>query len=100
MHIGFSKQRTHEPGQPHPQARLAAPATEIEARQHNLRIALCESADLVDDLRHRRASASAAHRRNDAERAAVRTAILNLQILPATVACRTFDRSRHELSGT
>ncbi len=73
-------------GQPHGAARLAAPAAQVDAAQHDFAIAPRQPAHLFHHLVGRGAAAAAAHERDDAEGAAVVAAVLNLQIGAGAVA--------------
>ena len=48
MSVSFSRMRK-KIHKPHVESRLAAPSSEIDAGQHNFRIAAAEGSDLLDD---------------------------------------------------
>src|SRR5580700_7066953 len=83
-------------GQPQRAARFAPPAAETDAGEHHLAIACCEMAHLFHDLVGRGAAAASAHEGNDAERAAVIAAILDLEVGPRTMGGRAFHRRGEE----
>src|SRR5437899_10981986 len=76
---------------------LSPPAPEVDAAQYNFPVSQPESADLFQHLGERRATAAAAYKRNDTERAAVVTAVLNLEIGSGAVARGVVHRRREKL---
>ena len=92
LDFGFGEQQPDQVGQPHAAARLPAPAAQVDAAEHDFAIAPRQAADLLDHLLRRSAAAAAAHERNDAERAAIVAAVLDLQIGAGAVAGRVFHR--------
>ena len=75
-----------------PPSEIAAPAAQVDPAQHHFAIFRRQCADLLDHGFRRRAAAAAAHVRNNAERAAVVAAVLNLEIRARAVARGVFDR--------
>ena len=98
LHIGLRQQPPEQIRQPHPAARFPAPPAQIDAAQHHLAIAPRQRAYLLHHLFGGRAAAASAHERDDAERAAIVAAILNLQIRPRAVARRVFHRRRQKIA--
>ena len=98
LHIRLREQAAQQIGQPHCAARFPAPAPQIDAAQHDLAIAPGERAHLLDRLFGGRAAAPSAHERNNAERAAIVAAILNLQIGARAVARGVFHRRRQKIA--
>ncbi len=97
MPVSSSSRRIRSARRRWPAARLAAPAAQVDAAQHDLAIAPAQAAHLLDHLLRRRAAAAPAHERNDAERAAVVAAVLDLQIGARAVARGVLHRRGEEI---
>ena len=97
----LSKDQPQQVRQPHPvvppEAALTAPAPEVDARHHNLGVVARQRAYLFEHLLQRHRAAAPAHHRNDAEAAAVRAPVLNLQVRPRPVAESVLHRRGKEL---
>ena len=93
----FVQQPPHQIGQPNPSAEIAPPAAQVDPAQHHLAILRRERAHLLHHALRRRAAAAAAHIRNDAERAPVIAAILDLEVGARAVARGVLDRRRQKI---
>ena len=81
LDIGLAQDRPDQIGEAHgPGSALASPASEIDAGENDLAIAAAELANLLEHLSERRALTASTDGGNDAERAAVVAAVLDLQI--------------------
>ncbi len=76
---------------------FASPAAEIDPAQHYFAIALGQMPHLRNNLIGGSAAASSAHEWNDAERAAVIAAVLDLEVGARAIAGRVFHRGGEKI---
>ena len=98
LHIRLRQQPPQQIGQSHPAALFPAPPAQIDAAQHHLSITSRQPAYLLHHLVGGRAPAASAHERDNAERAPIVAAILNLQIGACAIARRVFHRRRQKIA--
>jgi hypothetical protein len=94
---GLIEQAADKVRQAHAAPWLAAPAAQVDATQDYFAIAAAEAAHLLDHLVRRRAAAAPPDERNDAERAAVIAAVLDLQVGARAVAGGVLHRRGEEV---
>ncbi len=88
--LRFVKQTPDEIDKTAPAFEIAAPAAQVDSAEDHFPIFRREMADLVDHGIRLRAAAAAAHVGNNAERAAIVAAVLNLEIRTSAIAQRVF----------
>ena len=77
--------------------KLAPPTPEVDTGQHHFAVINRQPPHLINHPFGSRATTAPPHRGNDAKRAAVVAAILDLQVRPGTLAARVEDRQREEV---